>query len=195
MKTYWLITVAVTLCCGCVLWTEPYHETLRYDLLSAPPGKFTGASGVEVGTFRNLSLSGRRLLFREEDGRISEEQYLTWIQTPEALLQRYLVDYFSTRAVRGTPASAYWHITGSIFKFELNRVRKEAELAVSFEIQCYVNRTAMLTLRGSSRFTAAMSGMDGAGAAAAMSDCAFSLARTLEKRMEIGVLENKEIGK
>ncbi len=182
MKQWLTGAIAALLCGGCVFFSEPYRETVRYDLLPPVPGKASGSGEITVEAFRNLSPAGRKLLYRESDGRLTEDPYVMWAQPPELLLQRYLADYFSTRAVNEA-ASVRWVIDGTLFKFELDRTKKMAELGVNFEIRCYVNGVVREPWRGNRRFSAPMSAADGAGATAAMSKCVAALAQALEQQM------------
>lgn len=182
MKQWLTGTMAALLCGGCVFFAEPYRETVRYDLLPPAAGQATVPGEIAVEAFRNLSPASRKLLYREADGRLMEDPYAMWAQPPELLLQRYLADYFSTRVVKGG-ANMRWVIDGTLFKFELDRTKKTAELGVNFEIRCYVNGVVREALRGNRRFSAPMPETDGAGATAAMSGCVAALAQALEKQM------------
>ena len=182
MKQWLTGAIAALLCGGCVFFTEPYQETIRYDLLPPAPGQEAVPGEIMVEAFRNLSPASRKLLYREADGKLVEEPYAMWAQPPELLLQRYLADYFSTRSINGA-ADMRWVIDGTLFKIELDRTQKKAELGVNFEIRCYLNGVVRETLRGNRRFSTPMPETNGAGATAAMSGCAAALAQALEQQM------------
>ncbi len=151
------ILSAAVLSGGCWMMQEPAsRQTELYDLnIPASPVR-----GPEVRRIVNLSPSGVKMLCREQDGRITENRNVCWVQTPEAMLRRYFACAFRN--------SAGGHVELTLLRFELDRKANQAVIALEAR---FSGRAAVQYLEAK----APLQNAGGIAAADAMSKCAAEL--------------------
>lgn len=174
-----MLTVAVFLSGCSALMREPYRQTMRYELSVPEKAKSESCGNVNVQSFRNLSSAGRKIFFREADGRLREAAYTDWAQEPERMIQCALTGSFA--GYRTPKAVERAEVNGAIWQFSLDSERKKAYLGVNYEIRCYLKAHEHKTLRGTLQYSAPLESNTGAAAAAAMSKCVEELAQILEQ--------------
>ena len=123
MKKLFLFSVLAGLLCtcsGCWLMQEPANNPPElYDL--TPPA-VRAEHSCTFGRVRNLSPAGRKMLYRHPGNRITDSA-VSWVQSPDALLFRYLESRF--------PADAKApQIRLSILRFELDLTTDQAEAII-----------------------------------------------------------------
>lgn len=91
----WLCALLLPLMAGCALMSTSYVEPAEYDL--SVPEKPLPEVRFELGTFRNLSGSDRRFLYRESDGKMFSDDYNRWLLSPDLMLERQLHRALSPR--------------------------------------------------------------------------------------------------
>lgn len=156
---------SVVFCGGCWMLQSPASSPVEtYDLQQALPG---GNPACRFARIRNLSPAGRKMLFRHESNRMTEGS-ACWIQSPEAMLQRYLECAFPESA--DAPL-----IRMTILRFELDRTAKTA--VMTLELACRKG-TAPESMRRLT-ITAPLAADTGSAAAEAMSLCAEKLIKSI----------------
>lgn len=154
---------------GCALISTNYIEPGEYDL-SVPAEPLT-AVRFELGTFRNLSGSDRRFLYREQAERMLSDDYNRWLLTPDLMLERQLQKALFPRETRSNDNGLFLRLGGTIYRFEFDRRSKTAILTVDYTIRIFVDRR---TTGSGSLCVTTEKPIDGdtpAAAAAAMSEC------------------------
>ena len=154
---------------GCALMSSNYIEPKEYDL-SVPAEPLTDVR-FEVGTFRNLSGSDRRFLYREKAEQMLSDDYNRWLLTPDLMLERQLHKALFPRETRNNGGGQLLRLSGTIYRFEFDRESKTAILTVDYTIRIFVDRRP--TGGGSLSVTTEkpIEGDTPASAAAAMSGC------------------------
>ncbi len=154
---------------GCALMSSNYIEPKEYDL-SVPAEPLTDVQ-FEVGTFRNLSGSDRRFLYREKAEQMLSDDYSRWLLTPDLMLERQLHKALFPRETRNPGNGRLLRLSGTIYRFEFDRENKTAILTVDYNIRIFVDRRP--TGGGSLSVTTEkpIEGDTPASAAAAMSGC------------------------
>lgn len=154
---------------GCALMSTNYIEPREYDL-SVPAEPLTDVR-FELTTFRNLSGSDRRFLYREKAERMLSDDYSRWLLTPDLMLERQLQKALFPRETRSNGNGLLLRLGGTIYRFEFDRERKMAVLTVDYTVRIFVNRRPAGS--GSLCVTTEkpIEGDTPASAAAAMSGC------------------------
>lgn len=135
----------------------------------------TAAGGrFELGTFRNLSGSDRRFLYRESDGKMFSDDYNRWLLSPDLMLERQLTRALSPRE-RG-PHRRKKRPVSAVGRNHLPlRIRpgteKKAVLSVDYTVRVYVDRRPVRTENLNVSTEQPIRGNTPAAAAAAMSEC------------------------
>jgi len=154
---------------GCALMSSNYIEPKEYDL-SVPAEPLTDVQ-FEVGTFRNLSGSDRRFLYREKAERMLSDDYSRWLLTPDLMLERQLHKALFPRETRNSDNGRLLRLSGTIYRFEFDRENKTAILTVNYNIRIFVDRRPMGGGSLSVTTEKPIEGDTPASAAAAMSGC------------------------
>ena len=120
-------------------------EPAEYDL--SVPEKPLPEVRFELGTFRNLSGSDRRFLYRESDGKMFSDDYNRWLLSPDLMLERQLHRALSPREeVRtGGRNGRFLRLSGTIYRCEFDRGQKKAVLSVDYTVRVYVDRRPVRT--------------------------------------------------
>ncbi len=131
-KKLLILLTGATLWSGCS-WVNDYHATKYYDLQS-PESYPALKANVQVGTFLNNTAVRQKLLFRDENGEIVQDEYNKYIQPPDSLLVRYLLTAFGNQPLAGDKAVNF-NVYGRIFMFEFDSAALEARLGVEYTIE------------------------------------------------------------
>ena len=132
-----LAAVAATAFAACHINLVPetdFTDPKIFDLAS--PSPVTGLPFVvEVETFSN-ECSGRfKMIFREDENRISVDEYNRWAMPPAAMLTKYLSARFAaTPGNPGEQPKPVFSLDGSVLTCELNTQTKEVALMVHYII-------------------------------------------------------------
>ncbi len=170
-RKIWLSGLFLPVLAGCALMSTSYVEPAEYDLaVKANP---LSEVRFEVGSFRNLSGSDRRFLYREKGGRMVSDDYNRWLLSPDLLLQRQLQQTLSPEEVRsGGRNGMLARIGGTIYRFDFDSAARKAVLSVDYTVRIFSPDRKMV---GSDSVTvtteAEIQGNSPEAAAAAMSDC------------------------
>lgn len=167
----WLCVLPLTLMTGCALMSPSYVEPAEYDL-SVPENPLPEVC-FELGTFRNLSGSDRRFLYRESDGKMFSDDYNRWLLSPDLMLERQFHRTLSPReGVRsGGRNSRFLQVRGTIYRCEIDRERKSAVLSVDYSIRVFVERRPVRTENLNVSTERPLRENTPAAAAFAMSEC------------------------
>ena len=161
-----LAVMCSSFCGGCWLVQGPGAQPAEaYDLASAAVQKTPVCRFDRV---RNLSPAGRKMLYRHADNRISESA-VCWVQSPEALIGRYLASGFPT-----APDAPRIGLT--ILCFEVDLAAGQAVMTV--ELACSGVGNGPEKIRRQT-YTAPLADASGAAASRAMSLCAEELSKTI----------------
>ena len=118
---------------GCVLWQNEVIETAEFDPVWGERGEKAPVPLV-YGVFGNFSGSGRRFLIREEGGRVSAEEYVRWIDSPERLLERAFYRWLPmVAAPESDDAPTTWCVSCVLTRFDFEG--GTAVLAADFDIR------------------------------------------------------------
>ena len=120
-----VLTVAVS---GCVLTPHENHTTRNYDLAMLMADKKQDLFRVSV--FENNTPSRNRMLYRQKNNQIVQDEYNRWVQTPERLLQRYFELAFPVSESADVDALGTLRCTITAFEFDWER--SEAVLALNY---------------------------------------------------------------
>lgn len=175
MKRVMLLAAIAVLCSifcgGCWLIQGPGVQVVEtYDLASVSVQKMPACRFDRV---RNLSPAGRKMLYRHADNRISESA-VCWVQSPEALLGRYLESSFPV-----APDAPLVGVT--ILCFELDLVAGRSVMTV--ELTCSGKGNGPEKIRRQT-CTAPLTDASGAAASRAMSLCAEELSKTITNMIQ-----------
>jgi len=154
---------------GCALMSSNYIEPKEYDL-SVPAEPLTGVR-FELGTFRNLSGSDRRFLYREKAERMLSDDYNRWLLMPDLMLERQLQKALFPRETRSDGGGLLLCLSGTIYRFEFDRESKTAVLTVNYTIRIFNDRRLAGSVSLSVTTEKPIEGDTPASAAAAMSEC------------------------
>ena len=188
----WLCALLLPLMAGCALMSTSYVEPAEYDL--SVPEKPLPEVRFELGTFRNLSGSDRRFLYRESDGKMFSDDYNRWLLSPDLMLERQLHRALSPREeVRtGGRNGRFLRLGGTIYRCEFDRGQKKAVLSVDYTVRVYVDRRPVRTENLNVSTEQTIRGNTPAAAAAAMSECmAESIAAVRALLLEVNQDEQK----
>ena len=163
----WAGLASALLCGGCWFMSEPTNDAVETYDLAVPQARRAGCS---IARIRNLAPGGMKMLFRESGGQIREDASCCWVQTPEAMLARYLQSAF-------IPAEEPC-VRVTLLRFELDLERSLAVLTADLAVE---RGGRQKVKRG--EFTAPLK-TGGASAAAAMSVCAGKLAEEISKTIQ-----------
>ena len=188
----WLCALLLPLMAGCALMSTSYVEPAEYDL--SVPEKPLPEVRFELGTFRNLSGSDRRFLYRESDGKMFSDDYNRWLLSPDLMLERQLHRALSPREeVRtGGRNGRFLRLSGTIYRCEFDRGQKKAVLYVDYTVRVYVDRRPVRTENLNVSTEQPIRGNTPAAAVAAMSECvAESIAAVRALLLEVNQDEQK----
>ena len=163
----WAGLAAALFCGGCWFMREPVNDAVATYDLAVPKAR---AAGCELARIRSLAPGGVKMLFREPGGLIREDASLCWVQTPEAMLARYLQSAF--------PPAKEPCVRLTLLRFDLDMERALAVLTADLAVERGGKRNVKRC-----EFTAPLRA-GGAAAAAAMSACAAQLAETISKTLQ-----------
>lgn len=135
--SYLCAVALVTLLAACNVSLIPstdYTEPRTFDLISPAPLESLPFI-VEVDTFSN-ECSGRfKMVFREENNRISVDEYNRWSMTPGAMLTKYLAARFAAPSNnQGRAKKTVFELDGSVLNCEMNKTTKEVDLMIHYFI-------------------------------------------------------------
>ena len=167
MKRSSFLAAILAMCCcgGCWLMQAPENRPAEnYDLAPAQPGEKTVCRFSRI---RNLSPAGRKMLYRQPDNRMTEST-ASWVQTPEALLQRALES-------RILPGDGPPEIRSTLLRFELDLAAEQAFLVLDLQKAETVRRL---------EFAAPLADRSGSAAARAMSECVDKLANSIRTMIQ-----------
>lgn len=115
---------------GCVLTARSQRQTTYYDL--AIPQTNDTLKNLKIVSVNNDTPSQSRMLFRARGNRIEQDSLNCWIQPPERMLQRYLVQKF----LQGNAdADQLLTVRCSINAFEFDIPASEAVLSIKCTLQ------------------------------------------------------------
>ena len=169
---------------GCAYLSPGYIEPKEFDLaVAATP--LTGMR-FQLGTFRNLSGSDRRFLYRGKDERMLADDYNRWLLTPDLMLERQFHKALFPRETRCSEQDRLLRLDGTIYRFEFDRTKRTAILSVDYTIRIFNNRRPAGVSSLSVTTEKPILGETSASAAAAMSGCVSeSVARVRKFLIEI----------
>ena len=122
-----------------------YTEPRTFDLAS-PKAVGSLPFIVEVDTFSN-ECSGRfKMVFREENNRISVDEYNRWSMAPGAMLTKYLAARFAAPSDnQSRTKKPVFELDGSVLNCELNKSTKHVDLMVHYFIIRHGDDTFRIT--------------------------------------------------
>lgn len=155
---------------GCALMSTSYVDPAEYDL-SIRKDPLSDVR-FEIGTFRNLSGSDRRFLYREKSGRMVSDDYSRWLLSPDLLLERHLQQALSPDGARLSGRSGtFVRISGTIYRFDFDRDARKAVLCVDYAVRVFTDRKPVDSESVTVTTEEPIRGNTPAAAAAAMSSC------------------------
>jgi len=169
---------------GCAFMSPGYIEPKEFDLAVAS----TPLTGVrfQLGTFRNLSGSDRRFLYREKDEQMLSDDYSRWLLTPDLMLERQFHKALFPLETRSDGKDRLLRLNGTIYRFEFDRTKRTAILSVDYTVRIFDNRRPAGVSSLSVTTEKPILGDTSASAAAAMSGCVTeSVARVRKFLIEI----------
>ena len=132
-----LAAAAASLLASCHINLIPeteFSDPKTFDLAS--PAPVTGLPfAVDVETFSSECAGRFKMVFREDENRISVDEYNRWSMPPGAMLTKYLSARFAA-----TPGSAQDHakslfsLDGTVLVCELNAPKKQVSLMIHYII-------------------------------------------------------------
>lgn len=116
-----------------------YVDPVEYDL-SVKENPLSEVR-FEIGTFRNLSGSDRRFLYREKGGRMISDDYSRWLLSPDQLLERQLYKALSPDGMRSSGRNGtFARISGTIYRFDFDSSERKAVLSVDYTVRVFSDR-------------------------------------------------------
>lgn len=179
-----VLTAAVTLLTlsGCTMVND-YHAVKYYDLQSPESYKLRDME-VQIEGFRNNTPNKQRMLFRTTSGEIVLDDYNKYVQTPDAMLLRYLITAFSNNQ-NSSKEDLYFNIYGRIFVFEFDVNTLEAICGVEYTIAVKEDSTHTEEISTRSAvYRAKAISAEPAVVARAMSRCVSQLADQIHTDLE-----------
>lgn len=113
---------------GCSLFSPAINEVNYYDL------DFKGTKTYETDcvfvyrSFQNISPARMNFLYTAENSVIEIDQYNFWVQSPEVMIRRYMLN-----AVRNSnsPSARQLELSLTVFDFEFDIAGKKAVLGIN----------------------------------------------------------------
>ena len=135
----WLSSLFLPFLTGCALMSTTYVDPVEYDLSTRedplPEVRF------EVGTFRNLSGSDRRFLYREKSCRMIADDYNRWLLSPDLMLERQMYRILSPDGERASGRNGtFVRISGTIYRFDFDLSPRQAVLSVDYTVRIFTDR-------------------------------------------------------
>lgn len=169
-RKIWLSGLFLPFLAGCALMSTSYVDPAEYDL-SVKTNPLREVR-FEIGTFRNLSGSDRRFLYREKSGQVISDDYNRWLLSPDLLLERQLQQSLSPDGARASGRSGtFARIGGTIYRFDFDRDARKAVLSVDYTVRIFSDRKPISSESVTITTEEAIRGNTPAAAAAAMSGC------------------------
>ena len=122
---------------GCVLTTNPHYESKAFDL--AMPSETVQQSFFRLSAFQNETPSRNRMLYRNSDNRIIQDEYNTWVQPPELMLNRFMQIAYPVAPEAENHSLPDLRIR--ITAFEFNLATSEAILVVNYTLRNHQDRS------------------------------------------------------
>lgn len=120
----------VCVCSGCSLISPSVSDINYYDLTFAGSERLTVPYLVVYRNFQNISPVKMNLIYSESNSLQVLDQYNLWTQSPENMLQRYLLN-----AVKSdTKAARQVIVTLSVYEFRFDIVGKKCQLGITGRI-------------------------------------------------------------
>ncbi len=137
---------------------------------------------IDVERFVSDLPSSTKMVFRKNSNEIEYDAYNNWAQTPQNILTKYLIFYFSNpqKQTDSKPANNRLIIDGNIYNFECNIDAKEAVL--NTRIKIIQNETIILNKIYSIREK--MTILTASDFSKAMAKAAFKLAQQIENDID-----------
>ncbi|MBS1368530.1 MAG: hypothetical protein HPZ91_01125 [Lentisphaeria bacterium] len=170
MKKLWLCSLFLPFLAGCALISTSYVEPAEHDMtVSENP---LSEVRFEIGTFRNLSGSDRRFLYREKNGRMISDDYNRWLLSPDLMVERQLHKALSPEETRSSGRNGtFARISGTIYRFDFDRERRKAILSVDYTVRVFTDRKPVRSESMNVKTEETIRGNTPDAAAAAMSEC------------------------
>ena len=128
---------------GCVLTARDQVHTTYYDLAVPVRQSTLPLQIISVG---NDTAAQSRMFFRLKGDRVVQDSLNCWVQSPERMLQRYLVHYFSP--VKTAESANLVSMRCTINAFEFDMTKSEAVLGIKYLLKCNNQRqSGYLTFR------------------------------------------------
>ncbi len=154
---------------GCVFMQTSTYRTSYYDLAQPQP---TEQKCMMLGLLNNATPARQRMLYREFGDRMVIDEYNFWVQSPEAMVSRYLFN--ALPLAPNCAPDKLWRMRGILTEFEINLPEKCVVIGISYEFVCGgVQKSGALNCRESFAETTPEA------FAAAFSRCAERLSREL----------------
>ena len=114
---------------GC--FSRPARTIAYYDLRM--PEKVQKQSDFQLLLCGNDSPGRTRMLYRQADNRMIQDDYHCWIQTPEQMLMRYVNMAYPEQHTQDTANRSDLRLTVNAFEFDLQS--NEAVLSLAYEFK------------------------------------------------------------
>ena len=131
-----LAAVAASLLASCHINLIPeteFSDPKTFDL--ATPAPITGLPfAVDVETFSSECAGRFKMVFREDENRISVDEYNRWSMPPGAMITKYLSARFAAPPDSSGHARPLFSLDGTVLVCELNAQKKQVSLMIHYII-------------------------------------------------------------
>ena len=124
--------IAIFFNSGCVLTPRESHPTGTYDLVMKPG---QAQNMFKISVFVNNTPSHTKMLYRKSGGRIEQDEYNRWVQSPEQMLQRYFLLAFPLDG--NADIDKLGDLRCNVTAFEFDWEKSEAVLALNYTLRDY----------------------------------------------------------
>ena len=110
-----------------------YSDPKTFDLASPAPVTDLPFA-VDVETFSSECAGRFKMVFREDENRISVDEYNRWSMPPGAMLTKYLSARFAAAPDSAGRAKTLFSLDGTVLVCELNAQKKQVSLMIHYII-------------------------------------------------------------